>query len=174
MRFFLSVAILPVSLAALAAAGPVVGRRSSFALQNGQDAQQLNAKFASLSADSPCTADEVACVQGAFAQCVDGKFKTTPCSGGLTCVALPLVNSLGTSVTCDTEQDAADRIARTGVSGGLRGRDLEARTLASAQKQKLGEALFRKVSLIQPQLADSSALNARVQEAVAVLHKAGF
>ncbi|KAL7283596.1 hypothetical protein ACG7TL_003031 [Trametes sanguinea] len=142
MRFF-SFAILPFSLAVLAAAGPV-DKRASFTLQNGKDAQALNAKFASLSANSPCNSGEVACVGGAFAQCANGKFVMTPCAGGLTCVALPLVNSPGTSVTCDTEQDAADRIARTGASGGIRGRDLGARASFTLQNGKDAQALNRK------------------------------
>jgi hypothetical protein len=54
---------------------------------------------------------ESACVQGDFAQCVNGKFATTPCSSGLQCFALPLVNSRGTSVTCATQADANTRIA---------------------------------------------------------------
>lgn len=85
-----------LSLALLAAAGPTHVQRAAFTLQNGLDAQALNAKFASLTASSPCTAGESACVNGGFAQCVNGQFETTPCAGGLTCVALPLVNSPGT------------------------------------------------------------------------------
>lgn len=95
MRFS-SFAILSSSLAVLVAAGPIVDKRASFTLQNGKDAQKLNAKFSSLSASSACQSGEVACIKGAFAQCVNNKFVTTPCSGGLTCVALPLVNSPGT------------------------------------------------------------------------------
>lgn len=95
MRFS-SFAILSSSLAVLVAAGPIVDKRASFTLQNGKDAQKLNAKFSSLSASSACQSGEVACIKGAFAQCVNDKFVTTPCSGGLTCVALPLVNSPGT------------------------------------------------------------------------------
>ncbi len=95
MRFS-SIVILPVALAGLVAAGPIAEKRASFTLQNGKDAQALNSKFASLSANSKCTSGENACIGGAFAQCVNGKFVTTPCSGGLTCVALPLVNSAGT------------------------------------------------------------------------------
>ena len=94
MRF--SIAFLPLALAGFAAAGPLAEKRASFTLKNGQDAQALNRKFASLSASSACTSGESACVGGAFAQCVNGKFVTTPCAGGLTCVALPLVNSAGT------------------------------------------------------------------------------
>ncbi|KAH9059815.1 proline-rich protein [Lactarius vividus] len=82
-----------------------------FAVQNGQDAQALNEKFKTLTAASSCTDGESACIGGDFAQCVGGKFVTSPCSGSLTCVALPLVNSRGTSVTCDTQADADARIA---------------------------------------------------------------
>ncbi|KAI9451746.1 proline-rich protein [Lactarius psammicola] len=83
-----------------------------FAVQNGQDAQALNEKFKTLTADSPCTDGESACVGGDFAQCAGGKFVTSSCSGSLTCFALPLVNSRGTSVTCDTQADADARIAK--------------------------------------------------------------
>ncbi|KAH9857145.1 hypothetical protein C2E23DRAFT_881619 [Lenzites betulinus] len=143
MRFF-SFAIVISSLAVFVAAGPLASKRSSFTLQNGKDAQKLNAKFSSLSASSKCTSGENACIRGAFAQCVNGKFVTTPCAGGLTCVALPLVNSPGTSITCDTEKDAADRIARTGASGGLKGRDIEARASFTLQNGKDAQALNKK------------------------------
>jgi len=88
---------------------------------NGQAAQQLNAKFAKLTADSPCTDGDQGCIDGGFAQCVGGKFQNVGCSGGTKCFALPLVNKEGTSVTCDTEADAAARIAATGVTGGITG-----------------------------------------------------
>jgi len=85
--------------------------QQSFAVQNGQDAQALNEKFQTLTANSSCTDGENACVGGDYAQCVAGQFVTTPCSASLTCVALPLVNSRGTSITCDTQADANTRIA---------------------------------------------------------------
>lgn len=85
-----------LAVAGLTAAGPANYARASFTLANGQAAQALNAKFATLTAGSPCTSGENACINGAFAQCVYGAFVTVPCSGGLTCVALPLVNSPGT------------------------------------------------------------------------------
>ncbi|KAN0138043.1 hypothetical protein V8E53_003932 [Lactarius tabidus] len=84
---------------------------SGFQAQNGKDAQQLNEQFKTLTADSPCTDGQSACINGDFAQCVGGKFVTSPCSGGTTCQALPLVNKPGTSVTCDTQADADTRIA---------------------------------------------------------------
>ncbi|CAE6492600.1 unnamed protein product [Rhizoctonia solani] len=92
-----------------------------FLLQNGKDAQELNASFQSLTASSDCNDGEQACVEGGFAQCVGGSFQITACAGGLQCFALPLVNKAGTSITCDTEADAAARIAATGATGGVRG-----------------------------------------------------
>ncbi|EIW60123.1 uncharacterized protein TRAVEDRAFT_70601 [Trametes versicolor FP-101664 SS1] len=161
MRFS-SFAIISSSLAVLVAAGPIVDKRASFTLQNGKDAQKLNAKFSSLSASSACQSGEVACIKGAFAQCVNNKFVTTPCSGGLTCVALPLVNSPGTSITCDTEQDAADRIARTGASGGLRGRDLESRAAFTLQNGRDAQALNRKFQSLNANSACQEGENACV------------
>ncbi|KAF8523523.1 hypothetical protein BU17DRAFT_63807 [Hysterangium stoloniferum] len=120
----------PGKPASAAAAAPKVGTRAvaspdpskPFLPDNGQQAQQLNAKFATAKAGDACQDGEQACADGAFAQCVAGKLVTSgPCAGGLTCVALPLVNKAGTSVTCDTEADAIARIAATGVSGGLTG-----------------------------------------------------
>jgi hypothetical protein len=92
-----------------------------FALQNGKDAQKLNAQFAALTPSSSCTSGENACVDGGFAQCVGGKFVITQCGATLTCAALPLVNSPGTSITCTTQSDAVARIAATGATGGITG-----------------------------------------------------
>ncbi|RXW22143.1 hypothetical protein EST38_g3720 [Candolleomyces aberdarensis] len=97
------------------------GNGGGFALANGQAAQRLNAKFATLNANSPCTAGENACVGAAFAQCVGGQFVPVSCAAGTICAALPLVNSPGTSITCANLADAEDRIARTGATGGLAG-----------------------------------------------------
>ncbi|KAG6906390.1 hypothetical protein DXG01_014156 [Tephrocybe rancida] len=77
-------------------AAPPAPAAGGFQLQNGKDAEALNAQFASLSASSACTDGEQACVAGGFAQCVGGKFVTTQCAGGTICAALPLVNKPGT------------------------------------------------------------------------------
>ncbi|KAF7308574.1 hypothetical protein HMN09_00706600 [Mycena chlorophos] len=111
------------SSALMAHSAPVRSARDSgsFQLQNGLDAQKLNAQFKSLTASSNCTDGEQACVSSSFAQCVGGAFQLSPCSSGTICAALPLVNSAGTSITCDTAADAAARIAATGATGGLDG-----------------------------------------------------
>jgi hypothetical protein len=113
---------VPASSPAAPAATPVAAAAGGdFHRQNGLDAQKLNTKFASLTASSPCTAGESACVGTSFAQCVGGKFELTPCAASTTCVALPLVNKPGTSITCDTAADAAARFTASGVSGGISG-----------------------------------------------------
>ncbi|THH19823.1 hypothetical protein EW146_g1428 [Bondarzewia mesenterica] len=109
------------SASTLAASSGSASSSSDFKLQNGKDAQTLNKKFQSLTADSSCTDGDQACIGSAFAQCVGGKFVQTQCSGGLTCAALPLVNKAGTSITCTTKVDAATRIAATGATGGVTG-----------------------------------------------------
>ncbi|EJD03734.1 uncharacterized protein FOMMEDRAFT_167061 [Fomitiporia mediterranea MF3/22] len=97
---------------------------SSFVLQNGKDAQKLNAEFKNLSADSSCNTGDSGCVGSSFALCSNGKFDLMDCStGGNTCAALPLVNKPGTSVTCVSESEALQRIAATGATGGLTGSD---------------------------------------------------
>ncbi|KAH7106887.1 hypothetical protein BKA62DRAFT_685412 [Auriculariales sp. MPI-PUGE-AT-0066] len=103
-----------------ATAAPAGGAKS-FTLQNGLKAQSLNKQFAALTASSPCNAGDVACLKGGFAQCVGNRFVVTGCGSGLTCAALPLVNSAGTSITCTTTADAIARIAATGASPSLTG-----------------------------------------------------
>ncbi|KAG1732485.1 hypothetical protein EDB19DRAFT_1831308 [Suillus lakei] len=114
----------PTMSATSAAAAPSATSSSTsgnFKLTNGQNAQKLNAQFATLTANSSCTEGTNACVNGAFAQCVGGTYVTQSCGSGLTCAALPLVNSAGTSITCTTNADALARIAATGAQGGLTG-----------------------------------------------------
>jgi len=95
----------------------------SIQLQNGRDAQSLNLKFSTLNPNSPCDPTETsdACIGGEFAQCVFGKFSLVPCNENTECFALPLVNSRGTSVTCDTLANALFRIGNSGATGGLTG-----------------------------------------------------
>ncbi|KAG2160120.1 uncharacterized protein EDB93DRAFT_1113528 [Suillus bovinus] len=103
-------------LSSFATALPSLKRRGgSFVLQNGIDAINLNNQFKSLTASSPCTSGN-ACVNGEFAQCVNGKYVLTSCGSGLICAALPLVNSAGTSITCTTQADLNSRIAATGAT----------------------------------------------------------
>ena len=52
----------------------------------------------------------------AFALCANGSWVLTKCAGGLQCFALPLVAKPGTSVTCDTQDNALSRIADTGAT----------------------------------------------------------
>ena len=81
--------------------------RAGFKLENGRKAQALNRKFRTLKASSSCKSGENACINGGFAQCVNGKFVLTPCNVGLKCFALPLVLSPGTRYERRPGQDRA-------------------------------------------------------------------
>ncbi|KAI0289855.1 hypothetical protein BC826DRAFT_587708 [Russula brevipes] len=141
-----------------------VQRRAAFTLQNGQDAQALNKKFQTLTPDSACTASEQACIQGQLGTCVGGKFSLTPCAGGLQCVALPLVNKAGTSITCDTTQDAEARIANTGATGGLVGkRDVQRRAAFTLQNGQDAQALNKKFQTLTPDSACTASEQACIQ-----------
>ncbi|KAJ7606102.1 hypothetical protein DFH06DRAFT_1348196 [Mycena polygramma] len=107
--------------ATTSAAGASPSSTSDFHLQNGLDAQKLNAQFQSLTANSSCTEGEQACVGTSFAQCVSGSFALTPCASGTVCAALPLVNKAGTSIACDVPSDVEARISATGATGGVNG-----------------------------------------------------
>ncbi|KAI0054017.1 hypothetical protein FA95DRAFT_1551808 [Auriscalpium vulgare] len=153
--------VLPFTLVVAASASTIgdLTTRAAFSRQNGLDAQALNRKFTSLSADSSCTSGENACIDGKFAQCANSKFVLSPCGSGLTCIALPLVNSRGTSITCDTEADAAQRIKNTGVTGGIAGkRDIETRATAPpacAAKKARRSYLDKNVLSISKRIAQS-------------------
>ncbi|KAG6824700.1 hypothetical protein H0H92_006099 [Tricholoma furcatifolium] len=88
---------------------------TGFQLENGEEAKALNAQFASLTVSSSCTDGEDACVNGGFAQCVNGTFAITQCAGSTICAALPLVDKPGTSIACTTAADRDARIAATGA-----------------------------------------------------------
>ena len=131
-----------VSATSATAPAPAPSSSGGFQFQNGLDAQKLNSNFATLNANSPCTGmyilsstntmsyliplfsytePQTACVNGMFAQCVGTQFDLTSCAPTLQCFALPLVNSPGTSITCDTQANALDRFAASGVTGGITG-----------------------------------------------------
>ncbi|KAH9889043.1 hypothetical protein C8Q73DRAFT_654574 [Cubamyces lactineus] len=115
-----STAAAASSTTAAASSGSSSG---SFQLQNAKDAQALNAKFATLTADSSCNDGDMACIDSGFAQCVGGKFVNMGCGATLQCFALPLVNKPGTSLACTTADDAAARMAAAGATGGITGSD---------------------------------------------------
>ncbi|KAG9019421.1 hypothetical protein FRB90_002573 [Tulasnella sp. 427] len=101
----------------------VFGSHSERSLyQNGLDAQAMNAKFATMCVQDPCSAGEMACIQDGFAQCVHGSWQVVRCPDALICVALPALGSgQKPTLACTTHADASARFAETGVSGGIAG-----------------------------------------------------
>ncbi|OCH93946.1 hypothetical protein OBBRIDRAFT_712920, partial [Obba rivulosa] len=114
----------------LACVSSINAAPTSFEKQNALDAQQLNAQFATLKATDACTEGQQACVESAFAQCVNGTWTLTQCVKDTSCVALPLVNKPGTTISCDTQSDALQRFQDAGVQGGLTGNDASAASSA--------------------------------------------
>ncbi|TEB30004.1 hypothetical protein FA13DRAFT_1609448, partial [Coprinellus micaceus] len=94
---------------------------SDLVKKNALEAQQYNARFATIKATDACQGSEMACVEGAFASCVNGKWSVQKCSTGTQCFALPLVAKAGTSLACDTQADANLRFTDAGVTGGITG-----------------------------------------------------
>lgn len=89
------------SLSFLIASEPV-DSEAPFTQINVQAARTLQAAFNTLTENSSCIEGENVCLQdGRFARCSGGSLIATPCARGLTCQALPLPNSVGTTVTCD-------------------------------------------------------------------------
>ncbi|CCM01221.1 uncharacterized protein FIBRA_03269 [Fibroporia radiculosa] len=88
-------------------------------LKNGQDAQRLNAEFASLNANDTCLSGQRACISGSYAQCVRGLWKTENCTASEQCYALPATVRNGTFLSCTTEAVAESIINATGAAGGI-------------------------------------------------------
>ncbi|KAG6821109.1 hypothetical protein H0H93_006448 [Arthromyces matolae] len=132
--------LVSVVLATLVVAAPVRGAPAFFTpraasasvqMQNGLDAQKANANFTMIGVNDSCEDGAQACINSDFAQCVSGSWVLEPCAAGLQCFVVPLVNSAGTSMVCDSQADALARLASAGVSGGLFGNNAVSNTNAT-------------------------------------------
>jgi hypothetical protein len=85
-------------------------------LQNGLEAQKLNAAFADLKATDDCTNGEIACVEGELAQCRRGSWLTQSCLPSLQCFALPNFDEEGVTLGCTSAKTAAELIEATGAT----------------------------------------------------------
>ncbi|PFH47703.1 hypothetical protein AMATHDRAFT_120794, partial [Amanita thiersii Skay4041] len=93
-------------------------------LSNARQAQKLNLQFKSLKATDPCSAEaERACISRSIAVCKGGAWETARgrCSRSQGCFALPSITSVGTAVTCTTEENALALFSNTGAIGGIDG-----------------------------------------------------
>ncbi|CAG8654473.1 4541_t:CDS:2 [Funneliformis caledonium] len=115
MKFFATLAlVLSCSIVALA-------QDKATQRANADKAEALFEEFKTFTVDTPCEANDQACINGAFAKCFTtlndagepvNVWSLNECNTGLTCCPLPLVNSPGVSLVCTTEQDRLDRIAQ--------------------------------------------------------------
>ncbi|KAI0371315.1 hypothetical protein BV20DRAFT_1043331 [Pilatotrama ljubarskyi] len=88
-------------------------------LQNGKDAQILNAEFAKLNASESCNAGEMACIGASVAHCMNGTWNEDLCPKSLFCFALPSVREEGTVLSCTSNATALAVINASGVTGGI-------------------------------------------------------
>ncbi|KAI0634800.1 hypothetical protein C8Q77DRAFT_1277681 [Trametes polyzona] len=88
-------------------------------LQNGQEAQALNAAFAKLKPSDACNSGEMACIGASIAHCVNSTWKEEACYKSLFCFALPSVREEGTTLSCTSNTTALSVIRATGVTGGI-------------------------------------------------------
>ncbi|KAL7284002.1 hypothetical protein ACG7TL_001275 [Trametes sanguinea] len=106
-------------MASLALGAPMATLDADTFLQNGKDAQVLNAEFAKLNASDSCDAGEVACLGASVAQCVNGTWKAEACPKSLFCFALPSVREEGTVISCTSNTTALSVISASGATGGI-------------------------------------------------------
>ncbi|GJE93370.1 hypothetical protein PsYK624_095290 [Phanerochaete sordida] len=144
--FMSSVSTALLAIAAVLAPAQGAPTASSLQQSNALAAQKLNAQFASLKLTDACNAGDQACINGSVALCSNGNWTAEPCAAGEMCVALPLVNAEGTTVTCDTQADALGRMQDAGVDASLTGNNTvasgspEPSTIAASTSLATGSA----------------------------------
>ena len=91
--------------------------------ENGNAAMALgfNSVFASMNPESPCDANNkneaVACVNGQYAVCTNGKYTLAACPQGQQCFALPLSKDFqGITVQCASLKEASQRLGQNPAS----------------------------------------------------------
>ncbi|KAH9974051.1 hypothetical protein BGW80DRAFT_1445075 [Lactifluus volemus] len=114
--FQVTFAFLAILAASLASAVPIALDNTTL-LSNAQQAEILNCEFQSLQTSDPCNTGETACIQNAFATCVNNAWQTQSCSQSKMCFALPQVRANGTFVACTSQNNAASIIAASGGIG---------------------------------------------------------
>ncbi len=108
-------ALVSLALTPVVHSAPTSSLDASVFLQNGKDAQALNAVFANISTTDSCnggfcipadmrpsklmlplTDGEMACVTNSLAHCVNATWQLEACSDSLSCFAVPSVREKGT------------------------------------------------------------------------------
>ncbi|OBZ77751.1 hypothetical protein A0H81_02602 [Grifola frondosa] len=117
MMYALATTMIALFASAYVSAMPVASLNSSTFLQNGQDAQKLNAEFASLNASDP--SGDLACIGRSIARCVNSTWETKQCPSSQQCFALPSVREQGITLSCTSEATALSIMNATGATGGL-------------------------------------------------------
>ncbi|KAI0765261.1 hypothetical protein C8Q74DRAFT_1040174 [Fomes fomentarius] len=88
-------------------------------LQNGKDAQALNAEFQTLKASDACDDGQMACIKDSIAHCANATWQLDACPKTLSCFALPSVREQGTIISCTSNATALSVINASGATGGI-------------------------------------------------------
>ncbi|RPD56948.1 hypothetical protein L226DRAFT_554331 [Lentinus tigrinus ALCF2SS1-7] len=112
-------ALISLVLSPVARSAPTGSLDASIFLQNGKDAQALNAVFANMSSSDSCDDGEMACISNSLAHCVNATWQLEACSKSLSCFALPSVKEQGVDISCTTNTTALAIINASGATGGI-------------------------------------------------------
>ncbi|OBT56999.1 hypothetical protein VE04_03385 [Pseudogymnoascus sp. 24MN13] len=103
--FFTSASPLPTTTEA-----PTTTDAASMSAENLRLAHEFNDMYATLTPESICAPNKLACIDGKFATCVDGRYTLKGCSlDSKLCYAMPLTESPGVVVKC-TDIETAESI----------------------------------------------------------------
>ncbi|KFY72755.1 hypothetical protein V499_07090 [Pseudogymnoascus sp. VKM F-103] len=103
--FFTSASPLPTTTEA-----PTATDAASMSAENLRLAHEFNDMYATLTPESICAPNKLACIDGKFATCVDGRYTLKGCSSdSKLCYAMPLTESPGVVVKC-TDIETAESI----------------------------------------------------------------
>ncbi|TFK85206.1 hypothetical protein K466DRAFT_495176, partial [Polyporus arcularius HHB13444] len=112
-------ALVSLALTPVVHSAPTSSLDASVFLQNGKDAQALNAVFANISTSDSCNDGEMACVTNSLAHCVNATWQLEACSNSLSCFAMPSVREQGIVISCTTNATALAIISASGATGGI-------------------------------------------------------
>ncbi|KAI0747060.1 hypothetical protein C8Q80DRAFT_1256709 [Daedaleopsis nitida] len=113
------VALVSLLFSQVAFCAPAGSLDADVFLQNGKDAQALNAEFATLKASDTCDDGEMACIKDSIAHCANATWKLEACPKTLSCFALPSVREEGTVISCTSNATALSVINASGATGGI-------------------------------------------------------
>ncbi|ELR03753.1 hypothetical protein GMDG_06383 [Pseudogymnoascus destructans 20631-21] len=140
---------------------------ASISAENLRLAREYNDIYATLTPDSICAPDSIACVDGERATCVDGRYTLTGCGfNSQLCYAMPLTQSPGVVVNCE-DIATAERVL--GLPNSLSVTIGSVRVVVPSTTAKVVQATTVADAAVQSSNSDGS--QGGLDEATTVLHR---